>query len=53
MGDSDEVIVWWEILETYPNLYWNYPLYVFLHKHGNTQMMNFLRTQEQKLNSLP
>jgi uncharacterized protein with ParB-like and HNH nuclease domain len=24
----------WAILETYPNLYWNYPLYVFLHKYG-------------------
>jgi hypothetical protein len=24
----------WAILKTYPNLYWNYPLYVFLHKHG-------------------
>jgi len=24
----------WAILSTYPNQYWNYPLYVFLHKHG-------------------
>lgn len=24
----------WAILETYPNLYWNYPLHVFLHKYG-------------------
>jgi hypothetical protein len=24
----------WAILNTYPNQYWNYPLYVFLHKHG-------------------
>jgi len=24
----------WAILKTYPNLYWNYPIYVFLHKYG-------------------
>jgi len=24
----------WGILETFPNKYWNYPLYVFLHKYG-------------------
>ena len=24
----------WAILITYPNLYWNYPLHVFLHKYG-------------------
>ena len=24
----------WAILLTYPNLYWNYPLYVYLHKFG-------------------
>jgi len=24
----------WAILETYPNQYWNYPIYVFLHKYG-------------------
>ena len=24
----------WEILKRYPNQYWNYPLYVFLHKYG-------------------
>ena len=31
---SYEILVWWNILESYPNQYWNYPLYVFLHKHG-------------------
>lgn len=31
---SSEVMVFWKILESYPNQYWNYPLYVFLHKHG-------------------
>jgi hypothetical protein len=24
----------WGILGTYPNQYWNYPMYVFLHKYG-------------------
>lgn len=24
----------WAILNTYPNQYWNYPLYVFMHKYG-------------------
>ena len=24
----------WSILETYPNQYWKYPVYVFLHKYG-------------------
>jgi hypothetical protein len=24
----------WAILKTYPNQYWNYPLFVFLHKYG-------------------
>ena len=28
--------VWWKILETYPNQYWKYPLFVFLHKNGKT-----------------
>jgi len=28
----------WAILETYPNLYWKYPLYVYLHKYGETTL---------------
>jgi hypothetical protein len=24
----------WAILDAYPNQYWNYPIYVFLHKYG-------------------
>jgi hypothetical protein len=30
---SSEVTIFWRILESYPNQYWNYPLYVFLHKY--------------------
>ncbi len=32
-GD-DEVNALWNIMETYPNYYWNFPLAVFLHKYG-------------------
>jgi hypothetical protein len=31
---SSEVTIFWRILESYPNQYWNFPLYVFLHKYG-------------------
>lgn len=31
---SDEITGLWKIMETYPNQFWQYPLYVFLHKHG-------------------
>lgn len=27
--------IFWAILSQYPNIYWWYPLYVFLNKHGN------------------
>jgi hypothetical protein len=35
-SESDWAIAdsYWAILNTYPNQYWNYPLYVFLHKYG-------------------
>lgn len=33
-GNHGKINSLWAILATYPNLYWNYPLYVFLHKHG-------------------
>jgi len=26
--------IYWGILDTYPNYYWRYPLFVFLHKYG-------------------
>ena len=33
--DSAPVRIYWKILQSYPNIYWRYPLYVFLLKHGN------------------
>ncbi len=32
---NTDVNVFWYILLTYPNNYWKYPLFVFLHKHGD------------------
>lgn len=29
-----EIYSYWGILQTYPNYYWNYPLFVYLHKYG-------------------
>ena len=29
-----EINALWNIMYTYPNYYWNFPLFVFLHKHG-------------------
>ncbi|WP_160664156.1 DUF262 domain-containing protein [Colidextribacter sp. OB.20] len=31
---NDEINALWRIMETYPNYYWYFPLFVFLHKHG-------------------
>lgn len=31
---GDEINALWRIMETYPNYYWNFPLFVFLHKYG-------------------
>jgi len=33
--DSDEIASLWYIMNAYPNHYWKFPLYVFLHKHGS------------------
>jgi hypothetical protein len=35
-GESDWSAAYslWAVLSTYPNQYWNFPLYVFLHKYG-------------------
>ena len=29
------ISAWWAILETFPNYYWNFPIYVFIHKYGS------------------
>ncbi|MCI9079007.1 MAG: DUF262 domain-containing protein [Lachnospiraceae bacterium] len=31
---SDEIFSLWCIMNTYPNYYWNFPVFVFLHKYG-------------------
>lgn len=36
------------ILKQYPNVYWEYPLYVFLNKHGSLQEGNFLLAQDKQ-----
>lgn len=42
----------WAILDTYPNQYWNYPLYVFLHKHGAHDDINGFTLSEKRLDEL-
>lgn len=47
IGQCSAIDSLWAILKTYPNLYWNYPLYVFLHKYGElTPDGNFLLSTE-------
>lgn len=41
-GPTDDIISLWFILYTYPNYYWNYPLYVYLHKYGNLKNDEFI-----------
>ena len=45
---SPEVAIWWGILETYPNSYWEYPLYVFLDKHGVCKAGRFALAKEKE-----
>lgn len=33
-ADAPDINIWWCILDTMPNLYWQYPLFVFLHKYA-------------------
>ena len=39
---SNDVVILWYILETYPNYYWNYPLFVFLNKYGKMEDGNYV-----------
>ncbi|MBR2935564.1 MAG: DUF262 domain-containing protein [Paludibacteraceae bacterium] len=39
---SVDVNILWNILKTYPNYYWNFPLYVYLHKYGKYTDDNFV-----------
>jgi len=47
---GDEVFCLWRIMNTYPNRYWNYPLYVFLHKHGKLNVRDEFELQDRRLN---
>lgn len=42
-----DITIFWSILETYPNQYWNYPLYVFLHKFGQLKEGEFSLSEEK------
>jgi len=33
--------IYWQILDCYPNAYWQYPLYVFVHKHAEGEKGEF------------
>lgn len=39
---SADINILWNILKTYPNYYWNFPLYVYLHKYGKYTDDNFV-----------
>lgn len=39
---SVDINILWNILKTYPNYYWNFPLYVYLHKYGKYTDDNFV-----------
>ncbi|WP_323596007.1 DUF262 domain-containing protein [Aliarcobacter butzleri] len=44
-----EISIWWLILETYPNIYWVYPLYVYLHKYGKFNNEEFSIEKEVEI----
>lgn len=50
---SDEIEILWNILYTYPNYYWNFPLFVYLHKYGSLNKEgNFTLPEEHNENFL-
>jgi len=46
--DDGEIQSLWRIMDTYPNKYWNFPLYVFLHKHGNLNTSDKVELNDKK-----
>lgn len=40
-GPTSDILTMWSVLYTYPNYYWNFPLYVFLHKYGKLENDEF------------
>ncbi len=45
---KDDATIFWKILEQYPNIYWCYPLYVFLLKHGKRENDDFSLAKEKQ-----
>ena len=45
---ANEEKIFWAILEQYPNIYWWYPLYVFLDKYGKEKDGYFYLEQEKQ-----
>jgi len=46
---TDDVNILWNILYTYPNYYWNYPLFVFLHKYGTFEDSTFYLSENYEI----
>lgn len=48
--NNAHINIWWEILRQIPNVWWHYPLFVFLDKHGkwNTDTGTFSLAEEQE-----
>ena len=45
---THSVNMWWSILDTTPNEYWRYPLFVFLDKHGDCNEDGLFSLPEEK-----
>jgi len=45
---NDRIISLWQIMNTYPNQYWTFPLYVFLHKYGKFNDRNNIELKDKK-----
>jgi len=43
---NSEINILWYILYTYPNQYWNYPLFVYLHKYGELKKDEFYLSEK-------
>ena len=48
----DEIEILWNILFTYPNYYWNFPLFVYLHKYGSLNEDGFMLPTKYNKNFL-
>lgn len=46
-GPTNKINILWRILYTYPNYYWNFPLYVYLHKYGSLEDEEFILPEDR------